>query len=371
MAVYRIFPEKDTFIYTEKPTANLGRNEILEIGGYSIATSGDGQTARTFLKFNTEEIVTGVQQSGLDNPTASINMFLAFGGEVPVEYNLVSAPLAESWDEGIGKLGDTPTNTSGCSWTYRSAGGANNWSTDGNLVTQATGSTIPIYPGGGYWYTGSISNKSVISTQSFTKVSSQDVEIDVKNAIEEIYLGNITNHGFVVKLEDSLEFNLTSSIRLKYYGSDTNTIYPPYLELKWDDSSYVTGSLTVTEDTNPIVVFRDGKGEYVNEGKRKFRLFVRDRYPTRTFTTSSIYSTTKVLPATSYYGIRDENTEEMVVDFDVYNTKISADSTSNYFFLYMDSFQPERYYRLLVKSLIDGSTVVVDNNMVFKVVRNG
>ena len=61
----------------------------------------------------------------------------------------------------------------------------------------------------------------------------------------------------------------------------------------------------------------------------------------------------------------------MVVDFDVYNTKISADSTSNYFFLYMDSFQPERYYRLLVKSVIDGSTVVVDNNMVFKVVRNG
>jgi hypothetical protein len=37
----------------------------------------------------------------------------------------------------------------------------------------------------------------------------------------------------------------------------------------------------------------------------------------------------------------------------------------------MDGLQPERYYRILIKTEIDGTTTVVDNNQVFKVVRNG
>jgi len=41
--------------------------------------------------------------------------------------------------------------------------------------------------------------------------------------------------------------------------------------------------------------------------------------------------------------------------------------------VYMDGLQPERYYRILIKTVLDGSTVVVDdsNNNIFKVVRNG
>jgi hypothetical protein len=34
MAVYRIFPEQDAFIFSEVPT-NAGLDEIVEIGGYT------------------------------------------------------------------------------------------------------------------------------------------------------------------------------------------------------------------------------------------------------------------------------------------------------------------------------------------------
>jgi hypothetical protein len=61
----------------------------------------------------------------------------------------------------------------------------------------------------------------------------------------------------------------------------------------------------------------------------------------------------------------------MVVDFDTTYTKISADSTGNYFDIYMSGLQPERYYRILVKTEIAGTTTVHDNSNVFKVVRNG
>jgi hypothetical protein len=69
--------------------------------------------------------------------------------------------------------------------------------------------------------------------------------------------------------------------------------------------------------------------------------------------------------------LKDENTEEMVVDFDTKFTKISCDSTGPYFDVYMDGLEPERYYRILVKTTLDGSTTVVDNQNIFKVVRNG
>ena len=61
----------------------------------------------------------------------------------------------------------------------------------------------------------------------------------------------------------------------------------------------------------------------------------------------------------------------MVVNFDTTYTKVSCDSNGPYFDVYMNGLQPERYYRILIKTTLDGSTTVVDNGNVFKVVRNG
>ena len=150
----------------------------------------------------------------------------------------------------------------------------------------------------------------------------------------------------------------------------TNTIYPPSLDIKWND---YTHSSTLSEITDPEVKvsIRNNKGKYTDEGKQRFRVHARPQFPTRTFTTSSAYLVNYTLPTASYWGLKDENTEEMVFDYDNTFTKISADNTSNYFDIYMDGLQPERYYRLLIKTEIDGTTTIVDNDQVFKVVRNG
>jgi hypothetical protein len=61
----------------------------------------------------------------------------------------------------------------------------------------------------------------------------------------------------------------------------------------------------------------------------------------------------------------------MVLDFDTTFTKISTSTSSSYFDVYMGGLEPERYYRILVKTTINGSTNIIDENLVFKVVRNG
>jgi hypothetical protein len=64
------------------------------------------------------------------------------------------------------------------------------------------------------------------------------------------------------------------------------------------------------------------------------------------------------------------NTEEIVVDYDTAYTKISCDSNGNYFDIYMNGLEPERYYKVLFKTILsNGETIISDNNHYFKVVR--
>ena len=114
----------------------------------------------------------------------------------------------------------------------------------------------------------------------------------------------------------------------------------------------------------------NNKEKYNNSDVSRFRVSARPKYPAREFTTSSIYLTEYALPQDSYWAIKDEFSGNMIVDFDTTYTKISADNTSSYFDLYMDTLQPERYYRLLIKTTLAGSTTVLDQNNIFKVVKN-
>ena len=57
-------------------------------------------------------------------------------------------------------------------------------------------------------------------------------------------LTDIQNEGFILKWSDEIEFTTSSAVtpQLSYYSVDTNTIYPPQLEIKWRDFSYSTSS---------------------------------------------------------------------------------------------------------------------------------
>ena len=40
MAIFRLYPEKDTFISSERSGSNAGRDEIAEIGGFPVNQEG-------------------------------------------------------------------------------------------------------------------------------------------------------------------------------------------------------------------------------------------------------------------------------------------------------------------------------------------
>lgn len=349
MALFRIYPEKDAFIWSE-PTVgglygNAGKDEVLEIGGYPDADL-TGRTNRAMIQFRQADITSSINDKVTGGFSASLHLSLASATEIPDTFTITAFPISSSWTNGVGKRVDSPANVSGVSWKYKDDG-TTQWTTHGCDYLSSSA-----------------------ASQSFDLTSNYDIDINVTEAVESMYSGSLSNNGFLLKINDAYENYTTASVNLKYFGSDTHTIFPPYLELKWDDTTY-SSTLTELDTDIATIKIKNHKPEYVDSDKVRFRISARPKYPARTFTTSSIYLTEYKLPAASYWAIQDDFSQEMIVDFDTTYTKISADNTSSFFDIYMDILQPERYYKLLVKTTLNGSTIVLDNNNIFKVVKNG
>jgi hypothetical protein len=358
MAVYKIFPTKDASIYSYYPTKNAGLDEILDISLYESIES-TGEVSRILLAFSNTEI-SDLLTNKITPSTykAYLKLYLANASEIPLDYTLYCSPISGSWNMGTGRAANTPSITDGVSWKYRDNLSGSVFTSS---VANATNAYSGINIGGGSWWTGS----NLISTQSFTYTTNKDIELDITNAISSSYYQN----GFIVKHSSSLEFSTSSTFELKYFSTDTHTIYPPCLEFRWNDFSYSTGSLTTVQSDNISISLANNKGEFQEDSVNRFKVNVRDKYPTRTFQTSSLYLNNKLLPTSSYYAIKDIKTEEFVIDFDTTFTKLSADSTGNYFNLYMNGLQPERYYSILIKTIVSGSTIIHEDNNYFKVIR--
>lgn len=379
MSVFKIFPIKNATLYSEYDSMNTGRDEILEVSSYY--KGNDKYVNRALISFDTAEI-TNVLETYVSSSnraatsfSASLRLMLASANEVPATYTLYAYPTYIpsgssnfiDWVAGNGKYGDTPRNTSGVSWAFTQSSGSTSWTLD--VPAGVTSSYIGSEPGGGAWYTGS-GDYNFEATQSHTVVSTHDAAINVTEGVKAHYTGDINNAGFIIKLDNNNEFQTNRQMYLRYFSENSHTIYPPHLEIKWDDSVDNT-TLTEIGDSNAVIKIKNNRGRYTDEGFQKFRLHVRPKYPTRTFATSSNYLDNYVMPTASYWGLRDENTEEMVVDFDTTFTKISRDNDGSYFTVHMGGLEPERHYRLLIKSTIDDSTNIFDEDIVFKVVRNG
>lgn len=365
MAVYKIFPEKSATIYSYYPTLNTGIDEILEISTFQ-SIGGTSEVSRALIKFPTDQIQDTIQNKVSGNTyDAYLKGYLANASEIPLNYTISSHPVAADWNQGTGRLGNVPITTDGVSWKYTNQSGSIAW-TAGSFPSGITGSYTGSNVGGGTWYTAS----SYQATQSFTNISTKDIEIKVTNAVTAWYNTTISNYGFILKHSDSIEFTTASKFETKYFSANTHTIYPPCLEIRWNDFSYSTGSLTVVTSSYFAAVINNNKAEYQQDSVQRFRVAVRDLYVPTTFRTILSYGNTHALPTSSYWAIKDLDTEEMVVDYDTSYTKISCDNVSNYFDVYMNGLEPERYYKLLIKTVLPTKEVIVnDKDYIFKVVR--
>jgi len=293
-------------------------------------------------------------------------------------------PISGSWGMGSGKFANNPLSSDGASWEFMtysgSDAGAEKWQIVDPYNAYATASFILNEEGGGTWYTGSNLGLPVIQSQSFSYGMGVDLSVDVTNTIKTWFTNSLVdntkgfiNDGFLVKQSSSREFidSQATTATFRYFSIDTNTIYPPLLDLKWNDQYYDTGSSKNTTIGTPeaFMSIYNNVGTYYSQSVERFRIAAIPKYPDVVFQTSSLYTTNFYLPkGVSTYAIKDTDTNEFVIPFDEVYTQISSDTTSSYFDVYMNGLEPERYYTILIKTVLDGTTQVFDEDIMFKVV---
>ena len=375
MAVYKLFPEKDATLYSEFPALNTGLDEIIEVS--TFYNSVLPQVSRYLIKFSQTEINNLIaNEIGDKDFQVNLRNYIANITGLNAETTLEIFPVSGSFNMGTGRYTNNPQTENGVCWGFRLSSGSDPWDST-SFQTYATASYVEDNPGGGNWYTGSNLGLNVTQSQVLNYSSDKDLNVDVTNTILTWHsaskgLGGFSNDGFLVKQSDSNEFiadrNYVTTV--KYFSIDTHTIYPPQLEFKWDDFIYDTGSSsnTVIDTTHMVATLAHNKGTFRRDSVEKIRINTRPQFPERTFETGSTYTKCHFLPTSSFYAIKDLDTNEFVIDFDTTCTKISADSESSYFTLYMNGLEPERYYQILLKVNINEETLILDNQFYFKVI---
>ena len=383
MAVYKLFPLQDATIYSFYKYMNTGIDPIIEAGNLNVNINPVPQVFRFLVEFDQNEINSVIDNTiGNVQFSSSLRCYIANAQGVDHDSCLEVYPISGSWRNGTGTYLDVPITTNGCSWVSRtfSGSGGEDWDLATSTAYVTASWSGSDNQGGGNWYTGSLdTNANIEVSQCFTLRSEKDLNAPVTDIIKTWYSSSkgiagtytrIVNDGFIVKWEATIEFSTSYAIQpiKQFYSVDTNTIYPPQLELKWDDQVFETGNLPAIATTDFYAALDSNPGVFYSESINRFRINVRPDFPTRTFLTASLDTQNHYLNSSSMYSVKDLDTNETLIDFDPEFTKISCDAQSNYFDIYMNGLQPERYYKILIQTTISGSTIVKDDEYYFKVI---
>jgi hypothetical protein len=345
---------------------------------------------RSLLKFDMTEVSRSISSGDISNPKFILTMRVVESKELPIDYSIYAFPVSQSWAMGTG-LYASGGSTDGVSWLYKnSQNTSSTWYVNQDADLNVTGSnyldntsSASFMRGGGTWYYSSppscsnnpsisfcsaVSASSYICSQSFNYATS-DISMDITSICRAWICGCIPNEGII--LLTSEELNPSASMNLKFFGRETNTIYSPFIDVKWSDAAIDTSSLApVTSSLGVMVSIKGMRSEYKSGNKVRFTVFSREQNPLKRFVSAQTnYLTPKFLPSSSFYSVKDNESEETVIDFDDY-TRLSCDSYGNFFYLDTTGLAQERYYRILIKSTFsDGSIQIFDDKHTFKVTR--
>jgi len=393
--MFRIFyAEKDALINEELDTANSGIDEILEIGK---RLGNNGETwlkSRSLVKFDMAEISSSISKYSIDLNACKfvLQLYTTHAKNLPSDFSIDVKLAGQPWMNGTGFFSDYPVTTDGVSWaqpltswSLDSKSGSMWISSSQNIQVNSSSIYISGSGTGGSWYYQSGSsgfNINVFNQAFFTQPGMAtteaynerptDINIDVTDAVKLWISGSagysIPNNGFLLKFSDQDEADSSVTGYIRYFSRETHTIYVPKLTLYWDNSTFATGSLT-SVNTDSYELYTQIKSKYKDTEVAKIRIYCRDKYPQKSPTNLFPQQTVKYLPTTTYYTVLDAVTDETIIPYDDIYTKVSCDNTSNFIYLDMNGFMPERHYRLELKIVNGIEEQYITDEIYFKVVR--
>ena len=356
MAYYFLTASKDASVYLQQPNQNTGLDEILEISKVYYGNIKD--VSHTLLKFDVGYISASISNNSISMSAAELILKETKSEEIPLEYIIYANPISGSWEMGTGTRFDN-ISTQGVTWNYREGDSSLEW-LENNFATNTTASINN--GGGGTWYT------SYNASQTFS-YQTTDINMNVISLLRAFISGSVINDGIILKYSTANESDTADYGILKFFSKETHTIYQPKIRIGWDDSVFSTGSLAALTANDIKVGVTNLKKEYKVGTIAKIQIFGRELYPTKTFSDTFGYSTSKYLPTTTYYQIKDFASNDIIIPFSNYS-KVSCDSNGNYIKVNFSNWEANRVYKIEFKIDNNGSVEYFDNDTTFSLVKN-
>ena len=235
---YFIYPEVDTTLYQASGSMNTGLDEVLDIKKDMSAAGSNIKISRILMKFDLSEVSKSMHSGTIARDAKFyLNMYDAHPANLSYSQSLYAYPVSQSWVSGEGKFHDNPMTGEGASWYYK----------DGSTVKTLWNSAVT--SSGGTWYS------ETYGSQSFAW-GTTDMRMNVTPIVNKWLDLTYPNEGFMLKRSGShsdVNTDEGSGDRLgnfSFFSRETNTIYPPKLEVEWYDTVWNTGSLSPLSSTN-------------------------------------------------------------------------------------------------------------------------
>jgi len=368
MGIYRSLLKKDAFITTQYPNANTGIDEILSLGSSTIA-DGTRVIQRVLVEPDITSIKSFIESNSITNYKAVLKLKSSSVTSIPEDTVVYALPIKTfnniKWVNGVGKLADLPKDVSGVNWDNVTGESNTEWAVESGsgiylFPVSATGS-IDSIQGGGSWITGS----QYETSQSLAFDNPIDLNLDITSYVSASVLfisgsnsGSLFDYnGLILKLDSELE-NGTRDFELNYFSKETNTVFFPQVHILWNNQQYVTGSLLPLDTSNIVITSTNLQSVYRPLGNVTLNLHVRPKYPVRKFTTSSVYLDRYYLPQSALWSLEDYYTGEVIIPFENPYTRVNCNTLNPYISLDLSLLGLERYYKVVIKSEIQGTEVV-------------
>jgi hypothetical protein len=357
-------------------------------------TTAGAVLSRALLHFDLSTISQSIASGQINSPKFFLNLKICESQEIPIRYALAAYPVSQSWAMGTGYKNDGASSSDGANWKFYSADQLQKWWNTGSLTDCSGGgvwwlNSASIASGSGYaeypnisqfnpfpdcptssyvpTSSGIIPTSGVYACYQYFDYQSSDVKMDVTTIVNAWLKKEIPNEGFILMHSD--ESSSVDYGSLKFFSKETNTIYSPYLDVCWYDSTINTGSADAIQLRDAVVNIKNMSKEYKFGSIIRMDVAARQRYPVKTFTNKlSDYLSPYYLPSSSYYQIKDAESEETILPYDDF-TRLSCDPVGNYFMLDTTGLPSERYYKVEIRADQSGSIMTFPILTPFKISR--
>lgn len=277
--MYRIFkPLTDTYITNkrikrqEKTSANVGLAASIDLFVlYGVTFSGsvpNHELSRALIKFDIDDLQEDFLAGKIDINNQSfnctVNLFDVYGGQpTPDNFTLKLYPLAQSFQEGIGRDVVYFQDSDAANFLTASFVGSspNLWILSGANQKGSLGSpNLDVYSSANFG--AGVVATSV--TQSFV-TGNEDLLLDVTMLVSATLAGQIPNYGYRISFDESNEDSVSTKFVKRFGSSNASDPYVrPRLIVKYDDSINSHESNFLFDVTGTLVLYNYVRGELRN-----------------------------------------------------------------------------------------------------------